>query len=306
MQLSATHTRHCTEWMTQRQISYAARRGAVLGVLPALWCFRRHEVERDPTGAAAYSSEILKKVQSWCKESSLNLCCSLVEADSGARFHTAYLIGADGAVLQKYRKTHLNRSESSWASAGDRIVVEPVPGLGRVAMLLADEVWSPELSRCIALQAAEVVLHPTDWDRNEAADMAATERATENRFHLVSVNRLDSPGRVGSQTTLAGEYVGGEPIPLMRYGQGIWCRYGVEELIVVDLLRRQPHCKMMGDHLDVLQKRWPLLCDVCCKPQRSLTCWREITRSRPGDFRDELRQSSQRGDVRFAEDFAAL
>ncbi|CAE7784067.1 unnamed protein product, partial [Symbiodinium necroappetens] len=137
---------------------------------------------------------------------------------------------------------------------GDSIVVESVPGLGRVAVLIADEVWNPELSRCIALQAAEVVLHPADWDRVEAAEMAATERATENRFHLVSVHRLDSPGRVGSQTTLAGEYIGGEPIPLIRHGQGIWCRFGVEELIVVDLLRWQPHCKMMGDHLDVLRK----------------------------------------------------
>ena len=244
MQLSATHTRQCTEWMTQRQVSYAARRGAMLGVLPALWCFRRGEVEKDPVEAAVYSSEVLKKLQSWCKESCLHVCCSLVEEEAGSRYHTAYLIGTEGTVLQKYRKTHLNRSETSWASAGDRIVVESLPSLGRVSMLIADEVWSPELSRCIALDAAEVVLHPSDWDRKEAAEMAATERATENRFHLVSVNRLDSPGHVGSQTTLAGEYIGGEPIPLMRYGQGIWCRFGVEEIVIVDLPRRQPHCAL--------------------------------------------------------------
>ena len=313
MQLSATHTRQCTEWMTQRQVSYAARRGAALGVLPALWCFRRNEVQNDPAEAASYSSEILKKVQGWCKDSNFNLCCSLVEEEAGIRFHTAYLVGADGSVLLKYRKTHLNRAESSWASPGGCIVVETLPGLGRVAMLIGDEVWSPELSRCIALQAAEVVLHPTDWDRSEAAEMAATERATENRFHLVSVNRLDSPGRVGSQTTLAGEYIGGEPIPLMRYGQGIWCRFGVEELIVVDLLRRQPHCKMMGDHLDVLQKRWPNLCEVCCEPQRSLPCWREITDVLPGQFRDKWQHNLQdhvadtaAGRCRFADEFGTL
>ena len=246
MRLSATHARQCTEWMTQRQISYAARRGAVLGVLPALWCFRREEVQKDPAEAAAYSNQVLKKLQGWCKDSNFNLCCSLVEEEAGSRFHTAYLVGADGSVLLKYRKTHLNRVETSWASQGDSIVVESVPGLGRVAALIAHEVWNPELSRCIALQAAEAVLHPADWDRVEAAEMAATERATENRFHLVSVHRLDSPGRVGSQTTLAGECIGGEPIPLIRYGHGIWCRFGVEELIVVDLLRRQPHCKMCG------------------------------------------------------------
>ena len=48
----------------------------------------------------------------------------------------------------------------------------------------------------------------------------------------------------------------------MRYGQGIWCRYGVEEQVIVELQRRQAHCKMMGDHLDVLRKRCPKLYDV--------------------------------------------
>ena len=152
MRLSATHTRQCTEWMTQRQISYAARRGAVLGVLPALWCFRREEVQKDPAEAAAYSNQVLKKLQGWCKDSNFNLCCSLVEEEAGSRFHTAYLVGADGSVLLKYRKTHLNRVETSWASQGDSIVVESVPGLGRVAALIAHEVWNPELSRCIGFK----------------------------------------------------------------------------------------------------------------------------------------------------------
>ena len=40
-----------------------------------------------------------------------------------------------------------------------------------------------------AFIAPQVVLHCADWDVLEAGEMAATERATENRFHLVSVNR---------------------------------------------------------------------------------------------------------------------
>jgi len=189
----------------------------------------------------------------------------------------------------KYRKAHLGRSEKAWATPGDALSAAcAVPGLGRVALLVGDEVWIPEVSRCLALEAAEIVLHPTDWASAEAGEMAATERASENRFHLVSVTRLDCPGKLGSQTTLAGEYIGGEPIPLMRHPQGVWARHNVEEQILVDLLRRQAHCKMMGDHLDVLKKRFPSLYGACVAPGGSLFTWRNTTKVRPGDYRDEL------------------
>jgi len=160
--------------------------------------------------------------------------------------------------------------------------------LGAVALMIGSEVWIPEVARCLALQGAEVLLHPADWDRAEAGEMAATERASENRVHVVSVTRLDCPGRLGSQTTLAGEYVGGEPIPLMRYPQGVWCRHGVEEQVIVDLPRRQAHCKMMGDHLDVLRKRFPELYGVCTRPEGELFTWRSITSFRPEHYRDAL------------------
>merc|ERR1712124_148685 len=99
--------------------------------------------------------------------------------------------------------------------------------------------------------------------------------------------RIDCPGKLGSQTTLAGEYIGGEPIPLMRYSQGVWCRHGVEEQVHVDLPRREAHCKMMGDHLDVLKKRWPATYGVCTVPNKDLFTWGNTTTARPGSYRDE-------------------
>lgn len=288
MQLSRVHTRQCTEWMTRRQVAYAARRGASVGVLPELWCFRRNEVAADPSAAAAYSTDVLEIMLASAAEHGVHLCFSLVEgADDGKRYHTAYLVGPSG-IAAKYRKAHLSARERAWATPGDALAaVHASAALGRVALMLGDEVWIPEVSRCLAIEGVEVVLHPSDWDRAEAGEMAATERAGENRFHLVSVTRLDCPGRLGSQTTLAGEYIGGEPIPLARYAQGVWARHNVEEQILVDLPRRQAHCKMMGDHLDVLRKRFPRLYGVCTESAGGLFTWRNVTRARPGDYRDE-------------------
>lgn len=295
MQFSRVHTRQCSEWMAKRQIAYAKRRGAALGVLPELFCLARGEAEKDPRGSAEYCASVLEQLLAAAKEQAIHLCCSLVEAAEGKIFHTAYLLGPEG-VVARYRKAHLSDAERAWATPGDSLSsVVRTAALGAVALMVGNEVWIPEVARCLALQGAEVLLHPADWDCAEAGEMAATERASENRVHLVSVTRLDCPGRLGSQTTLAGEYIGGEPIPLMRYPQGVWCRHNVEEQVIVDLPRRQAHCKMMGDHLDVLHKRFPELYGVCTRPESELFTWRGTTKTRPGDYEDGL--LPQRGAV---------
>jgi len=168
-------------------------------------------------------------------------------------------------VHGSYRKAHLSRAELDWATAGDAISAVfdtgdlASGGVGRVAMMVGDEVWLPEVMRILTLRGAEVVAHPCDWDRSEAALVAASERVSENKTHLVSVARMDNAAGVGSQVTFAGEYIGGEPIPLMRYAMAQWCRPGLEEQPIFSLKRREPYCKMMGDHLDVLGKRDPAL-----------------------------------------------
>merc|ERR1719487_498139 len=118
MQLSRgryAHTRPCLEWMTKRQVMNAARRGVTVGILPELWCFRRGEVQKDPDAAAEYSASMLKLMCEWAKENKIHLCFSLVgRADVKVLYHTAYLVGPDGAIAAKYRKAHLNSAEREW------------------------------------------------------------------------------------------------------------------------------------------------------------------------------------------------
>jgi len=117
--------------------------------------------------------------------------------------------------------------------------------------------WIPEVARCLALAGVEVLLHPTSWGTEHDAHVCCVERCSENRVHIVSANRLDSSARVGSQVCFAGEFLGDEPIPLMRFPAVHLSRYGVEEQLHVTLERREAHCKMMGFFLDVLAKRFP-------------------------------------------------
>lgn len=154
----------------------------------------------------------------------------------------------------------MSRDEGTWATAGAELSeVFDCGEIGALSFIIGDEMWVPEIARVLTLKGTETVLHPCDWDRREAPHVCTTERCSENRVHILSVTRLDNIGREGSQVAFAGEFIGGEPIPLMRYSQCQWQRYGVEEQLHIELQRREPHCKMMGFNLDVLATRQPKL-----------------------------------------------
>jgi predicted amidohydrolase len=205
LQLSWYHSSKWTITRTLGQITYAASRGTQLAVFPELWCFRRGEVAADPVAAAEFSSELLEKIKKTCKDSSIFVVASLVEKDGSKFYSTAYLIDHEGEVSAVYRKTHLGESERAWATPGDGLVVADTP-VGRIGLMIGNEVWLPEVSRILTLRGAEVIVHPTDWDRMEAAVMAAVERTEENKTHLISCARADNLARFGSQIVIADRF----------------------------------------------------------------------------------------------------
>ena len=257
-QVSWYHNDDWTLGRAQLQISYAARRGAHVAVLPELFCFRRGTVEADPTGAALRSDHVLAVLRQAALESRVHVIASLVARSNRGLHHRAVLIGDDGALVGVYDKTHLSDTESTWATPGDRFTVCDAR-IGRVGLMIGDEVWIPEVARCLALLGAEVIAHPCDWDRWQARDLAATERTEENRVHLLSCARTDNIARIGSQATIADRFQPGQPIALMRYPTALTTRTGFEEQLVVDLDLNDAHSKMMGWHLDPLATRTPHL-----------------------------------------------
>lgn len=258
LQVSWFHNQDWTVTRALGQIEHAAKLGARFGVLPELFCFRRGEVAEDPARAAAYSEEVLTTLRATCAEHDFWLVASLVEASEAGHHSTAYLIDAQGEVRLRYRKTHLDTEEQKWAVAGDDIPVAQTE-IGAIGLMIGNEVWLPEVARLLTLRGAELIAHPADWDRREAADCAATERTEENRVHLVSANRLDSPARIGSQIVRSDMFIPGQPIALMRYPSAQWTRHGFEEQLFVRLDLRESHNKMMGHHLDPVGTRQPNL-----------------------------------------------
>jgi predicted amidohydrolase len=256
LQVSWFHNRDWTITRAIAQIAYAASRNIQLGVLPEMFCFERGEVQADPRAAAEVSAAVLVRLRDAAASHGIRVVAHLVEADGDLLYSTAWLIGPDGATELRYRRAHLTPDESEWATAGDDITVAQTR-IGRIGIMIGTEVWIPEMARILTLQGAEIIAHPTDWDRVEAATTAAVQRTEENRVHLISSSRLDNPAGFGSQVVEADEFVPGQPIALMRFPTAWTCRSGFEEQMKVELDLRGSNSKVQGFHLDPVATRQP-------------------------------------------------
>ncbi|MFW0771326.1 nitrilase-related carbon-nitrogen hydrolase [Arthrobacter koreensis] len=257
LQVSWFHNRDWTLTRALGQIAYAGTRAVTLGVLPEMFCFRPGEVAADPHAAAQFSAGALEQLRSAAEQARLYVAVNLVEEEDGAFFNTTWLIDSSGSVCARYRKTHLESSEG-WATPGDDLTVAHT-GIGRIGFMTGGEVWYPEAARVLTLRGAELIVHPTGWDRPEAAKVAAVQRTEENRVHLVSAARLDSASELGSQVVESDEFVPGQPIALMRFPTAWTCRGGFEEQMKVELDLRGSHSKVQGFHLDPVATRQPFI-----------------------------------------------
>ncbi|MGZ8920971.1 MAG: carbon-nitrogen hydrolase family protein, partial [Limisphaerales bacterium] len=98
------------------------------------------------------------------------------EKEGTVLYNTAILVGRDGKLVGKYRKTHLPREEwEAGITPGDEYPVFETD-FGKVGLIICWDVQFPEPSRAMARKGAEVLLLPI-WGGNETL---AKARAIEN------------------------------------------------------------------------------------------------------------------------------
>lgn len=110
------------------------------------------------------------------------IVAGIYEQEGPVLYNTAILIGRDGKLAGKYRKTHLPREEwEAGITPGDNYPVFDTD-FGKVGLIICWDVQFPEPSRAMARKGAEVLLLPI-WGGNETL---AKARAIENHVFLVS------------------------------------------------------------------------------------------------------------------------
>jgi len=76
-------------------------------------------------------------------------------------YNLCYLVSPEGDVVVEYRKMHPWKPGEPTTPHPENFAVYEIPGKGKVGLLICYDILFPELARTLALQGAEVILHPT-------------------------------------------------------------------------------------------------------------------------------------------------
>ncbi len=147
---------------------------------------------------------------------------SLYERHDGRIYNTAPVIDPQGQVVARCRKMFPFLPYEVGVAHGTEVTVFDVPEVGRFGVSICYDQWFPEVSRCLAWNGAEVILHPTmtgTTDRGQELVLAQANAIT-NQCYFIDINNAGALGNgrsivvgpEGEVLHLAGEQT--EIIPL--------------------------------------------------------------------------------------------
>jgi len=132
-----------------------------LAVLPALFRYGPNRSADDYRRLAEpQDGPSEKKLSDLAKKGSGYVAGSYPERSGEAVFHTVALAEPTGKIVARYRATHLDAGGLSWARAGDKFVVVST-AIGRIALVLGDELAVPEVFGVYSAQRADLVAAPS-------------------------------------------------------------------------------------------------------------------------------------------------
>lgn len=132
---------------------------------------------------------------SFARELDLYLCAGIAEDHRGIHYNTQFIVGPEG-YIGKQRKVHLSADEYFFFRGGIELPVFDLP-MARVGIIICYDNLLPEMSRCLAVKGAEVLLCPHaarfgKWPREAAARRKAVEGQKDHWRKLHCVRACDN------------------------------------------------------------------------------------------------------------------
>ena len=128
-------------------------------------------------------------------EARMTVVVGLSERVGSDLYNTVAVVGPDGQLIAKYRKTHLITAqpvcEQNFIRPGDSLTLCDIAGF-RTGLMTCYDIRFPELARKLVLAGAELLIVPAAFPlaRIDHWKTLAAARAIENQVYVAAVNRV--------------------------------------------------------------------------------------------------------------------
>ncbi len=201
--------------------------------------------------------EEFDELGSIAQKNAIHLAGNAYEFDAhfpGIFFQTSFVIDPAGDVVLRYRRLNSMYSPTPhdvWDAYLDRYGLDGVfpvatTAIGRIAAVASEEILYPELTRCLAMRGAEIIVHSTcevGSPRATPKSIARRARAIENLVYVVSANTagmegLDLPGASADGGSCVIDFKG-KVLAEAGYGESV-VAYADIDLEALRRFRRRP------------------------------------------------------------------
>ena len=209
-------------------VRLAASRGANIVVLPELFAtpyFCQDQLADHFAHAAEFQDNtLINEFAILAKELSVVLPLSFFERATNAHFNAVAIIDADGAVLGRYRKSHIpdgpGYQEKYYFHPGDSGFRVWQTRYGVLGCAICWDQWFPEAARIMALKGADLLVYPSTIgsepppappvDSRDHWRRVMQGHAAANYVPLAAANRVGTErGRVGELAFYGSSFIAG-------------------------------------------------------------------------------------------------
>ena len=104
------------------------------------------------------------KIGEYAKKYNVYIIWTMNEKEGDVIYNTAVILGRDGKICGKYRKTHLPLTEAEWGvSQGNTYNIFELD-FGKIGILICYDQMFPENARILSLMGAEIIFIPTQGE----------------------------------------------------------------------------------------------------------------------------------------------
>lgn len=171
---------------------------ADLVVFPELFTtgYRRDGMDHAALAEAIPDGPTVQRLADAARSAHLAVAGTILERADGAIYDTAILIGGDGSLTARYRKTHLYPAERAFFAAGDELVVASIGRGVQVGLAICFEHAFPEIFSALALRGATLIAIPSavPVGYEYLLDLRTRARAQDNQVYVAAANLVGFDG----------------------------------------------------------------------------------------------------------------